>query len=65
MLNIYPNQVTAIEQIIERTRREEEAFLHDTQKAAVNILQYLTNEGMLAAKVIQMETLSEAKTEFY
>lgn len=36
-----------ISQIIERTRVEEEAFLHDSKKAAENIISYLKEKHLI------------------
>lgn len=64
MQTLYPNQIVKIAEIINRSHCEEEKVLINGVQAAVNILQYLTDEGMIGAKVVQME-IKEAKAENY
>jgi uncharacterized protein YdaT len=64
MQTLYPAEIKEIQQIIERSRCHEELFLLDTNTAAVNIMQYLTKEGLLTGKVIPLK-LSDAKEVYY
>lgn len=47
MQNLYPAEIIVLTQIINRSRCEDEGFLNDSKKAAVDIMQYLTNEKLL------------------
>jgi hypothetical protein len=42
-----------IEQIIERSRHQEEMFLIDSKTAALNILQYLQNENLILLENVE------------
>lgn len=42
-----------IEQIIERSRHQEEMFLIDSKTAASNILQYLQNENLILLENVE------------